>query len=36
MPPTAWPYLPGNLVFGHVTSQGWWHPGPIDGCPKCG
>jgi len=31
----AWPYLPGVPAAGHVTSHGAWHPGRIDGCPKC-
>lgn len=30
-----WPAIPGAPAAGHVTSHGWWHPGPIDGCPKC-
>jgi hypothetical protein len=32
---TAWPYIPGVPAAGHVTSRGYWHPGPIDGCAKC-
>lgn len=31
----AWPAVPGVPAAGHVTGGGWWHPGPIDGCPKC-
>ncbi len=30
----AWEYMPGVSAAGHVTSSGW-HPGRIDGCPKC-
>ena len=30
-----WPYLPGVPAAGHITSGGWWHPGRIEGCPKC-
>ena len=32
---TAWPYMPGAPAAGHITSGGFWHPGNIDGCPKC-
>lgn len=31
----AWPYVPGVPAAGHVTSKGFWHPGRIEGCPKC-
>lgn len=30
----AFPYIPGVSVGGHVAG-GHWHPGAIDGCPKC-
>lgn len=33
---TAWPFRPGVPAAGHLTLQGWWHPGPISGCAKCG
>lgn len=28
-------YGNGAEHAGHVTSKGYWHPGPINGCPKC-
>lgn len=28
-------YMPGVPAAGHLTPGGYWHPGPIDGCPKC-
>ncbi len=31
----AWPYIPGVPAAGHVTSKGYWHPGPVNGCQKC-
>ena len=31
----AWPYRPGVPAAGHVTAGGHWHPGAINGCPKC-
>lgn len=31
----AWPSAPGVPAAGHVTASGFWHPGKIDGCPKC-
>lgn len=31
----AWPAVPGVPAAGHLTSSGFWHPGRIDGCPKC-
>jgi hypothetical protein len=31
----AWPFRPGVPAAGHITSSGFWHPGPINGCPKC-
>lgn len=31
----VWPYIPGVPAAGHVTERGYWHPGRIDGCPKC-
>jgi len=31
----TWPVQPGVSAMGHVTSGGYWHPGPIDGCSKC-
>lgn len=30
-----WPYVPGVPALGHVTARGYWHPGRIEGCPKC-
>jgi hypothetical protein len=32
---TAYPMMPGIPAAGHVTPGGAWHPGQIDGCPKC-
>jgi hypothetical protein len=32
---TARPYMPGVPAAGHVTGQGFWHPGAIEGCVKC-
>jgi hypothetical protein len=34
----AYPVWPGVPAAGHVDRGGWWHPGPVDGCPKgsCG
>jgi hypothetical protein len=31
------PYLvvPGVPAAGHIASNGFWHPGRIEGCPKC-
>lgn len=26
---------PGVPAAGHVTAQGFWHPGRTDGCVKC-
>lgn len=31
----AWPVLPGCPAAGHTTAGGFWHPGRVDGCPKC-
>lgn len=31
----AYPYIPGVPAAGHIASGGFWHPGRIDGCPKC-
>jgi hypothetical protein len=31
----AWPLRPGVPGAGHVTSQGYWHPGRVEGCVKC-
>ena len=31
----AWDYMPGVPAAGHVTSRGFWHPGPAQGCQKC-
>lgn len=31
----AWPMMPGVPAAGHLTSGGFWHPGPVQGCPKC-
>lgn len=31
----AWETMPGVPAAGHYTSGGAWHPGQIDGCPKC-
>jgi hypothetical protein len=33
---TARDYMPGVPAAGHVTSSGYWHPGPADGCDRCG
>jgi hypothetical protein len=30
----AYPYMPGVPAAGHIYN-GFWHPGRIDGCPKC-
>lgn len=32
---TAYPLQPGVPAAGHVSSRGYWHPGPIQGCTKC-
>lgn len=29
-----YPYMPGVPAAGHIYN-GYWHPGKIDGCPKC-
>lgn len=31
----AWLIQAGVPALGHVTSKGFWHPGPIEGCVKC-
>jgi hypothetical protein len=30
-----WPMVPGVPAAGHVTSGGYWHPGPGANCPRC-
>ena len=29
------PWIPGAPAAGHISATGYWHPGAIDGCPKC-
>ena len=28
-------YIPGVPAAGHIAGNGYWHPGALDGCPKC-
>lgn len=30
----ARPYIPGVPAAGHISSNGFWHPGSPDTCPK--
>lgn len=30
-----WPIQPGVPAMGHVTANGFWHPGAINRCAKC-
>jgi hypothetical protein len=30
----GWSYIPGVPAAGHISTNGFWHPGNLNTCPK--